>query len=275
MSSRSHAPSTTRVPPPDQACSTRVSRATAWLVALLALGACGAPAHTPPPAPTPAVAATPSEEPPELPAALFWMRRSAEYHALVRQTYAMATARLDDTVPAVTGRPWGVILDADETLLDNSEYNRRRALVDSAYSEASWASWVREEAAPALPGALAFTRRVHRLGGQVVVVTNRADVLCGPTRVNLARVGVVADLVLCQQPAHPDKNTRFRSVQDGTASAELPALAVVEWIGDNIQDFPGLTQAARHDPAALASFGRTFFVLPNPVYGSWQGNPAP
>jgi predicted secreted acid phosphatase len=61
-------------------------------------------------------------------------------------------------------------------------------------------------------------------------------------------------------------------VERGTASQALPALTVVEWLGDNIQDFPHLTQDVRNDPAA---FGRTFFVIPNPVYGSWQRNEAP
>jgi 5'-nucleotidase (lipoprotein e(P4) family) len=242
--------------------------------AVAALSACAAPAPTVP-APVPAPHAPPVVGTPALPLALRWMRRSAEYPALTRQTYATAAARLDDTVPALTGVAWGVILDADETLLDNSEYQRRRAVLDSAYTEASWAAWVKEAAAPAVPGAVAFTRRVRRLGGRVIVVTNRADALCGPTRANLRRVGVPADLVLCQPPGQADKNPRFRAVELGTASTRLPALRIVEWIGDNIQDFPGLTQAVRHDPSAFRAFGRTFFVLPNPVYGSWQGTAGP
>ncbi|MCG6988447.1 MAG: hypothetical protein LJF06_09740 [Gemmatimonadetes bacterium] len=244
------------------------------LGALLVPVACAAPSHTVP-VPAPTARTTPAARTPALPLALRWMRRSAEYRALTRQTYAVAAARLDDTVPTLTGVAWGVILDADETLLDNSEYQRRRAVLDSAYTEASWAEWVKEVAAPAVPGAVAFTRRVRRLGGRVIVVTNRADALCGPTRANLRRVGVPADLVLCQPPGQPDKNPRFRAVERGTASTDLPALRIVEWIGDNIQDFPGLTQAVRHDPSAFRAFGRTFFVLPNPVYGSWQGNAGP
>jgi 5'-nucleotidase (lipoprotein e(P4) family) len=168
-----------------------------------------------------------------------------------------------------------VILDADETVLDNSEYERRRAVLDSAYTEPTWAVWVNEATAPAVPGAVAFTEQVHRMGGRVVIVTNRADALCGPTRANLEHVGVRADLVLCQPPGESDKNPRFERVERGTASQALPALTVVEWLGDNIQDFPHLTQDVRNDPAAFAAFGRTFFVIPNPVYGSWQRNEAP
>lgn len=215
---------------------------------------------------------TPASAAPELPGALLWVRRSAEYRALAHQAFTLAAAHLRDTVPTLAAGPWGVILDADETVLDNSEYERRRAVLDSAYTEASWAAWVSEAAAPAVPGAVAYTQAVHRMGGRVVIVTNRADALCGPTRTNLDRLGVAPDLVLCQPAGESDKNPRFTRVQRGTASPRLPALTVVEWLGDNIQDFPGLTQAMRGDAAAFAPFGHAFFVIPNPMYGSWQKN---
>ena len=67
----------------------------------------------------------------------------------------------------------------------------------------------------------------------------------------------------------------YAQVQNGTASPALPPLAVLEWLGDNIQDFPGLTQAVRGDTATYALFGRRYFVLPNPDYGSWQTNGGP
>ena len=59
-------------------------------------------------------------------------------------------------------------------------------------------------------------------------------------------------------------------VQAGTAAEGIPALTVVEWLGDNILDFPGMTQDARNDPAAFSEFGKRYFILPNPMYGSWQ-----
>ncbi len=204
-----------------------------------------------------------------------WMWQSAEYRALTRQIYADATRRLEELAPAVSNTAWGVILDADETVLDNTAYAIRRAALDSEYTEPSWSVWVREVAAPAVPGAVAFTHRVHALGGRVVIVTNRADSLCGPTRANLERVGVAADLVLCQPAGQPDKNPRFESVQRGTASSALPPLTVLEWLGDNIRDFPLLDQPSRDDPSAMALFGRRYFVLPNPVYGSWPAQRVP
>jgi len=163
-----------------------------------------------------------------------------------------------------------VILDADETVLDNSEYERRRAVLDSGYTARSWDAWVSERAATAIPGSVAFTRRIHDLGGRVVIVTNRSMEQCDATRANLASVGLVTDAVLCQPAGESDKNPRFSRVENGTAAAGMPALHIVEWVGDNILDFPHLSQASRNDPAALADFGSRYFILPNPMYGSWQ-----
>ncbi|HEU4988500.1 MAG TPA: HAD family acid phosphatase [Gemmatimonadaceae bacterium] len=241
-----------------------------WMAAVLGLVAVAGCSSAPQPSPAPAPAVGRP-----LSGALRWMRRSAEYRALTRETYAAATARVEQLAPAMSGAAWGVILDADETVLDNSMYEVRRAAVDSAYTEASWSAWVRDTAAGAVPGAVAFTQRVHALGGRVVIVTNRADSLCAPTRLNLRKVGVMADLVLCQPPGPGDKNPRFEAVERGTASPTLPALDVVAWVGDNIQDFPRLTQASRADSSALALFGRRYFVLPNPVYGSWESDSTP
>ena len=169
-----------------------------------------------------------------------------------------------------------MIMDADETILDNSEYQKERASLGLGYTQESWTAWVRREAADTLPGAAAFIRLVRDLGGRVAVVTNRYDYECGDTRDNLVRLVVEVDLLLCRpSAAASDKGPRFRAVADGTADAGVPAMEVLLWVGDNIQDFPGLTQAARSagDPV-LAEFGRRYVVLPNPMYGSWERNPA-
>jgi 5'-nucleotidase (lipoprotein e(P4) family) len=205
-----------------------------------------------------------------LPNDVRWVRSAAEWTALALQAFRAAEARLPELARGQAAGTWAVILDADETVLDNSEYQRRRALLDSGYTSASWALWVNERAAPAVPGAAEFTRRVRLMGGRVAIVTNRADSLCAATRQNLDAVGIATDVVLCQPPGEGDKNPRFERVRTGTAAPGLPALTVVAWVGDNIQDFPGLSQGARHEPAALADFGRRYFILPNPMYGSWE-----
>lgn len=238
---------------------------------LLVLACAGTLACTPAPrvAPIPvtsmATAATPND--------VKWSRVSAEHRAIYIETYRAAANQL----PAlVAGRPpasWGVILDADETVLDNSEYEVGRIPFGGSFDARRWTAWVMEGRAPALPGAVAFTTRVHELGGKVVIVTNRDDAECPITRSNLEHVSVHADLVLCKTTTD-DKNPRFDAVQNGTAAAGFAAISVVEWVGDNIQDFPRLTQAIRSESeAGFSRFGESFFALPNAMYGSWQANP--
>ncbi|HEY4218614.1 MAG TPA: HAD family acid phosphatase [Gemmatimonadaceae bacterium] len=238
------------------------------LVAALMLGGCisvaTSSARPTPPRATQTAAARP------LPNDVRWFRTAAEYRALAEQTYAVAGDHLPTLTRGLAAQSWGVILDADETVIDNSEYERRRAVLDSPYTAPTWDVWVNERAAPAIPGAVAFAKRVRELGGRVVIVTNRTMAQCDATRANLASDGIVTDAVVCQPQGESDKNPRFDRVQNGTAVPGMPALKIVEWLGDNILDFPHLSQTSRNDPAALAEFGSRYFILPNPMYGSWQ-----
>ncbi len=236
------------------------------MLAAAALSCAPATRQGPSAAPTPAPGAS-------YPTELRWVRTSAEYRALTLQIYRAAGDHLVRASPGLAKGSWAVILDLDETMIDNSEYQKRLGATHTRYSDSSWARWVREDAAPALPGAVEFTRQVHALGGMVAIVTNHAESLCDVTRKHLVAVGIEADLVLCQQSGSGDKNPRFRLIQSGGAAPGVPPLNVLEWLGDNIQDFPMLTQGTRNDPALLADFGIRYFALPNPMYGSWEKNP--
>lgn len=218
----------------------------------------------PPPAAAPVASPYPRD--------IQWVRTAAEHDALFLQTFRLAGEKLATAVRGKAPGTWAVIADADETMVDNSEY-QRRLLPAGTFDEATWNDWVRERAAPALPGAVDYVNAVRALGGRIVVVTNREDEVCEETRDNLRAVGLLVDLVLCRRGVS-DKNPRFEAVQSGTAGGGLPPLEVVQWLGDNIQDFPRLTQSARAaGAAALAPFGERYFVFPNPMYGSFERNP--
>jgi 5'-nucleotidase (lipoprotein e(P4) family) len=222
------------------------------------LAACASTSPSPIPTPTPTI-----------PGAIRWTRGAAEHRALFLELYRRAAERIDQLAGAQRSAAWGVILDADETVLDNSPYELERATLDSGFTAASWSAWVRRAAAPALPGAAAFIAHVRALGGHAVIVTNRAEVQCDDTRANLRALGIAVDAVLCQQGKASDKNPRFEAVRRGTAG--LPPLTVLMWVGDNIQDFPRLSQSIRGEPdSAFAMFGDRYIVLPNPMYGSWE-----
>lgn len=199
-----------------------------------------------------------------------WARNSAEHRAIYLEVYRAASDRLATLISGRTTATWGVILDADETVLDNSDYQKSRVPFGGSYDAATWTVWVDQARAPALPGAVGFVSLVHQLGGKVVIVTNRDNAQCPVTRANLTSDGIITDLVLCKTTT-TDKNPRFEAVQHGTAAAGFPPIAVLEWIGDNILDFPSLTQDIRTGAeGGYSKFGDTYFALPNAMYGSWE-----
>lgn len=245
----------------------------AFVLALIA-GTAACATSAPPASQQPAPAATPA---PSVPGGIRWFAAAAEQRAVYVQTYRYATATLERLAQGRPAGRWAVILDADETVIDNSPYEIQQARIGVPYDSASWDAWVKRGAARALPGVVNFTSRVHALGGRVVIVTNRDQQYCDVTRENIIRVGVPADEVLCRTDrVNGSKDPRFEAVQSGSAPSTLPPLNVLMWVGDNIQDFPHLTQAIRTAPdSALAGFGERYILLPNPMYGSWERNPVP
>lgn len=235
------------------------------LLALAVVSAC-APVQ-PASAPAPAGAATADS----IPLAIRWFRNSAEQRVLYHQVYRAAGDRLRELAVGQAPGSWAVILDADETVLDNSEYQIRIARRGLRFDTVTWNAWAREETATALPGAVEFTRLARELGGRVAIVTNRDASVCPHTRRNLERLGVPVDAVLCQD-GPSDKNPRFHAVEQGVEG--LPPVRVLLWVGDNIRDFPGQDQPLRTAPqSALSPFGDRWFLLPNPMYGSWERLP--
>jgi len=254
----------------------RLARRLVPLLLLAANAACVSVAATTSDAPAPSAPSAGAGAGEAALPSIRWTRSSAEHRAIFLQTYRMATEELERRAAGRAAGSWGVILDADETVIDNAQYQQERARAGLPYSDESWNDWVRREAATALPGAAEFVASVRALGGRAVIVTNRDAVVCDATRANLRALGIAVDAVLCREPGPSDKNPRFRAVASGSAPSPLPPLEVVMWVGDNVGDFPGQTQAIREGPdAAFAEFGRAWVVLPNPMYGSWERNPLP
>jgi 5'-nucleotidase (lipoprotein e(P4) family) len=215
----------------------------------------------------------PEPEPGELDRSAHWLRNSAEYQAAVRQAFNIASDRVRADAAGREDGTWAVAVDADETIIDNSDYEKELALVGKESTDELWDGWVARRAAPPLPGAIDFLELVHELGGRVAVVTNRIDDHCPDTRANFLAFDIPFDVILCRTDGRR-KEPRWKMIEDGSASPDLPPLEIVLWMGDNIRDFPDLDQGLRFDAAeSYTAFGERFIVLPNPIYGSWTKNP--
>ena len=237
------------------------------VLTVLLLTAFGCASTAPPPEPPPASQRL------ELDRAAHWLRNSAEYEAVVRQTYFAAGARMREVAAGRESGTWAVAVDADETILDNSPYEKELTEKGIYTTDELWDGWVARRAAPPVPGALEFLELVHALGGKIAVVTNRIEDHCADTRANFRAFDIPFDVILCRTE-DARKEARWASIERGTAADDLPPLEIVMWVGDNIQDFPHLDQEIRGVAAtAYADFGVRFFALPNPIYGSWMDNP--
>lgn len=237
-------------------------QAALWIACVLLTGC--ATAH--PPA-SPAAPASPA-----LPDSVKWVSDSAEYRALALQAYRIAGAHVDTEAAAHQRGAWAVVLDADETVISNLQYEIERRGQGMAFTTEYWDAWVKRRAAVPIPGAAAFLSHVRDLGGRIAIVTNRLDSQCADTAAVFKTHALVYDVMLCRPAAGPsDKNPRFAAVASGQAFGSASPIDIVAFLGDNILDFPSLSQAmiAKGDPA-FAEFGARFFIIPNPLYGSWQ-----
>lgn len=254
-------------------------------VLLVALGACAPMSET-----TVEPAVTAAAQSNENLHSVLWTQTAAEYDALTLQTYRAARRMLDSalTVPGWTAAleqvedtgyeslPPAVILDVDETVLDNSAYQARLVRDDAQYDRSSWQAWVREEEATPIAGALDFTRYADRQGVAVFYLTNRRAAVEEATRANLARLGFPLDdevdtvVMRGERPAWDtgDKTTRREVIVED--------YRVLLMAGDNLGDFIGEVERSVEERAALAErygdyWGTRWFVLPNAQYGSWEG----
>lgn len=243
-------------------------RAAALVFALVLTGCASAPPRPAPSVPTaptlPTTAALPND--------LKWVRDAAEYHALALQTYRAVTTHVERQAAARARGSWAVVLDADETIINNLQYQIERGRQGLGYTAESWNAWVRRREATPIPGAPAFLSRVRALGGRIAIVTNRLGSECADTEAVFRAHQLAYDVMLCRPDGTPsDKNPRFASVAGGQAFGLTAPVDVVAFVGDNILDFPSLSQAARKTgDAAFSDFGVRYFILPNPMYGSWQ-----
>lgn len=204
---------------------------------------------------------------------LLWMRTSAEYRALAYQGYnvAMNVVKMAVTDPSHQRKPLAIVLDADETVVDNTKLMGESIVNGNGRFDAPW--WrqaVYQGKSQAMPGAVEFLNEVHKQGVEIFYVSNRyAPVNLDVTIQNFKELGfpsVDKDHVLLFEK-DSDKQPRFDMI--------AKKYYVIVYMGDNAGDFPigtkGKTLAERNSiiDAHKEDFGTTFVVFPNPAYGSW------
>lgn len=248
--------------------------------------------------PVAATATTPQETAPSIAAndnlnAVAWTQTAVEHDLIYRQTYRDARERLDQALAdpewdalsredraaaSVKGIKPAVILDVDETALDNSPYQARLVIDGNSFDEFTWAQWCREKSARALPGAIDFAREAERRGITVFYLSNRAADLNDVTLANLASVGFP---IKAGENVFLGLGTFVKDCeQNGSEKGCRRQLVarnyrVLMQFGDQIGDFVDvLANTVQGREAAVAPYldwiGQRWFVLPNPTYGSWE-----
>ena len=205
-------------------------------------------------------------------AAILWTQSSAEFRALAYQTFALARLRLDENLRRRGPRRGAVIVDADETVLDNSRFQAEMVLRGLPFESRVWSAWCQRAEAGAVPGAVDFLSYAARRGVTVFYITNRRQAEKAGTIANLKKLGfptVNEDTVMVREEGTPSsKEPRRQKV-----AARYRILLL---IGDNLNDFSDhfsgklIPERAAQVDRERAEFGSRFIVVPNPMYGDWE-----
>ena len=218
--------------------------------------------------------------------AVLFKRTSAEYKANTFQAYASAQRNIDK---ALADKSWtallnqkngyqslppAVILDIDETVLDNSEH-QVRSIKNGTNYPIGWKEWVSEESASALPGVKEYLSYADSKGVKIFYVTNRTHDLEEYTRNNIKALGL---------PLDNDRDVLLMKNEKGWASDKTSRrdlikkdYRVIQIFGDQLDDFIPLNETATtvNNRKALidkyaSMWGEKWYMLINPMYGEWE-----
>ncbi|WP_138429633.1 5'-nucleotidase, lipoprotein e(P4) family [Fodinibius saliphilus] len=216
-----------------------------------------------------------------------WMQHSAEYKAITTSIYKTAGANLalaleDSYWSAYTGKteenyrtkPPAVILDVDETVLNNAAFQARMIKQNSKFNIAAWNQWVMEAKADAVAGALTFTKWADQKDVNIYYITNREAKVEEGTRKNLKKLG----FPLSEDDDHIlSKNERKNWTSAKTARRDYVAQKhrILMVFGDDLNDFVSAKGISQQERASLVQkhqekWNKKWYILPNPVYGYWE-----
>lgn len=266
-----------------------MKRTAAALATLLTL-ACtstSTTAPTPAPAPAPAPVAAQQRCGDSILGATLWLQSSAEYRAATWGTYAAATRALDRALadPAwsaaseqsgsFSNLPPAVILDLDETAIDNGPFEARVIRIGKTYDDKIWDQWVSEAAAHAVPGAPEFLAYAKSKGVTPFYISNRDQDPEGKgTLENLRKLGYPlseSENTLLLRGTRPE----WKSDKSSRRAHVAQRYRVLLVLGDDLNDFANAREATVAQRDAILErtrnwWGERWFMIPNPIYGSWE-----
>jgi len=209
--------------------------------------------------------------------AILFMQKAAEYRALCFQAFYWGKRTLDDDekakkkLPKAQRKlPRAVVVDIDETMLDNSPAQAFGAKNRLPFDLKRWYAWGDMRKAKAIPGAVDFANYAKQKGVRIFYVSNRDDVQKAATIDNLKAAGF---------PDISDENVMLRQ-KESTKEPRRLAIAekyrIVILMGDNLNDLSNVFEqksvADRFAEVEKARdlWGNKFIVLPNAMYGEWE-----
>ncbi len=202
-----------------------------------------------------------------------FVQHAPEYKALCYQAYNLASVRLKEAVEAnASQKKLAVVLDIDETVLNNIPYQAKQVSDDMSYPKC-WMEWCELAEAEPVPGVASFLHEADSLGVAIFYISNRKTNVLGSTINNLKKVGLPqadSSHVMLRVSASEKETRRQKVLAEG--------YEIVLLFGDNLSDFSADYEIAdnliRNKTATeqAALFGSRFIVLPNPGYGTWTQN---
>lgn len=258
--------------------------------AALVLTSCISVSSAPSPAPPASSAAPAAYEPARNPLlfSVLWIQTSAEYRAASLQAFSAATNAVQraandpswtaavEQPTAAPSLPMAVIVDVDETILDNSPYEARLIRSGGSFNPATWTAWVNEQRADPLPGAVEFAREAAARGATIFYVTNRNAEEEAGTRGNLIRLGFPVSGDLDTVLVRGEREEWKESDKSSRRALIAQNYRIVAMVGDDLGDFLPNARVSREERQAMVEryrewWGTRWFVIPNPMYGSWEG----
>lgn len=204
-------------------------------------------------------------------AATLYTQSSAEYVQLCKQAYDLAGIKLLNNLKDDIKNP-AVVLDLDETVLDNSAYTAWQIESGNGYGSETWMQWLKQRKATLIPGAKNFLDMADQLGVTIFYVSNRPPQSLNVTIENMANLNLpqLGEEHFYLKDGGSDKSMRRRSILD-------KGYDVLLYVGDNLADFAHVFDEGTPEARKLAvdsldsEMEHQFVLLPNVLYGTWMG----